>query len=433
MVVAYPDYQSAAGWNAITPPHSRITTNRLEESYRFVVIGSGFTGLAAARRLAELNPHEQVLVLEAARIGEGSSGRNSGFLISTPHNASMSGRPQAEAIAKKQIQLNRSAQDWLHELVCKHQIACHWNPTGKYNAAATPAGAAGLKAGIAALESWGVDVRVLRKHELEEAFGTPYYRYGYHTSHNVFVQPAALVHGLVDSLPPNVVLQECTPVLGLQTRGGITQIRLRERTIRADKVVLANNGFAKAFGFLKSRLVVIYTYAGMTPQLTEYELAQHGHEPEWGLIPANRLGTTLRKVNNARFMVRSAYSYEKELPLKDSHALLTQLYKKRYPHLKSHRFEYTWGGTTALTRNGAYYFGELTPGIYAAVGCNGSGVLKGTAYGKLLAELIMGQDSSLLRDAMSLIQPSWMPPEPLRAFAIKSAISYQRRRAGMEQ
>ena len=51
----------------------------------WVVIGAGVTGLAAARRLAELAPGARILMLDDYRIGYGASGRNSGFIIDTPH------------------------------------------------------------------------------------------------------------------------------------------------------------------------------------------------------------------------------------------------------------------------------------------------------------------------------------------------------------
>ena len=50
-----------------------------------MVVGVGVTGLGAARRLAELDPEARVILLEAYRVGYGASGRNSGFIIDTPH------------------------------------------------------------------------------------------------------------------------------------------------------------------------------------------------------------------------------------------------------------------------------------------------------------------------------------------------------------
>src|SRR4030095_12731460 len=119
----------------------------------------------------------------------------------------------------------------------------------------------------------------------------------------------------------------------------------------ADRLVLANNGFAKALGILRDRLITIFTYAAVTPRLQDTELAKLGDAAEWGVIPANRLGTTLRRIGDGRFMVRSAYSYEREQSSSDTLALLTQSYQRRYPNMRSHQFEYVWGGKTALTRN----------------------------------------------------------------------------------
>lgn len=131
--------------------------------------------------------------------------------------------------------------------------------------------------------------------------------------------------------------------------------------------------------------------------------------------------------------MRSDYSYEREQSTERTLALLTDCYRRRYPQLTSHRFEYIWGGTTALTRNGATYFGELRPGLYASLGCNGAGVLKGTMYGKLLGEMAVGATSSLLSNALSLEKPNWLPPEPFRRIGVLSAIKYQSTVAGIER
>jgi len=48
----------------------------------FVVIGAGFTGLAAAAWLRRLAPEKSVAVLEAGRIGHGASGRTGGMVLS---------------------------------------------------------------------------------------------------------------------------------------------------------------------------------------------------------------------------------------------------------------------------------------------------------------------------------------------------------------
>ena len=72
-------------------------------------------------------------------------------------------------------------------------------------------------------------------------------------------------------------------------------------------------------------------------------------------------------------------------------------------------------------------------GLYAAVGCNGAGVIKGTIHGRLLAERIAGQRSAMLDDLEALEKPNWLPPDPLRRIGVLTAIACQVRKAGLEK
>ena len=44
--------------------------------------------MSAARRLLQLNGKERIVLLDSIRIGEGSAGRNSGFMVDLPHDIS---------------------------------------------------------------------------------------------------------------------------------------------------------------------------------------------------------------------------------------------------------------------------------------------------------------------------------------------------------
>ncbi|MDE0346227.1 MAG: NAD(P)-binding protein, partial [Boseongicola sp.] len=60
-----PVQKGRAGWNAILgslPPPLHLEEN---ETADFVVVGAGFAGLAAARRLTQLAPGTRIAVLEA--------------------------------------------------------------------------------------------------------------------------------------------------------------------------------------------------------------------------------------------------------------------------------------------------------------------------------------------------------------------------------
>ncbi|NOL49901.1 NAD(P)/FAD-dependent oxidoreductase [Pelistega europaea] len=428
----YPQYQEKSGWNALLPPRIPRLSAPKNDDFDVIVVGAGITGLSAARSMANINPQLNILVIEASICGEGSSGRNSGFLINLPHNTGMSGHQENITIAKKQIALYQEGMDWLKSIIDTHHIECGWNPVGKYHAAATDDGIKHLKKTLEHYQEWGIQYTEFQQGALEHKLGTSYYRFGYHSFNNIFVQPAALIRGLADTLPNNVFLWENTPVIKLE-KGSKYTIITPTKTLTCQKVIIANNGFSRKLGFARDRLIGIYTYAGLTDILDDDTWDMLGEEPEWGVIPANRLGTTLRKTNLKRFMVRSAYSYENERPLSEVKLMLEQCFKNRYPYLKSHTLSLVWGGTTALTRNGALYFGKVDRDIYISVGCNGAGMIKGTIFGKLLGEMVCGLHSPQLADALGFQRPSWIPPEPIRSIAVKSAIQYQRFKAGLER
>ena len=62
------------GWNAILPPQSEPEVLSEDITVDFLVVGAGFAGLAAARRLSLLNDKARVVVLEASRVAHGPAG-----------------------------------------------------------------------------------------------------------------------------------------------------------------------------------------------------------------------------------------------------------------------------------------------------------------------------------------------------------------------
>ena len=81
-----PVHRGPAAWSAILP--DQPPPIRLEDdlSVDVAIVGAGFAGLSAARRLHQIDPGLRIAVLDAGRLAEGASGRNSGFMIDLPHD-----------------------------------------------------------------------------------------------------------------------------------------------------------------------------------------------------------------------------------------------------------------------------------------------------------------------------------------------------------
>ena len=94
----------------------------------------------------------------------------------------------------------------------------------------------------------------------------------------------------------------------------------------------------------------------------------------------------------------------------------TQAHRKamlaRWPHLDDVAFEHSWGGIMAFTTNNGTVFGEVAPDIFAVLTHDISPMTRGAASGRLLADLMEGQDSDLLSAILDIPQARRLPPRP---------------------
>lgn len=81
--------------------------------------------------------------------------------------------------------------------------------------------------------------------------------------------------------------------------------------------------------------------------------------------------------------------------------------QRRFPFLDEQDIQYTWTGHLSASRSGQPYFGEVEKGVFAVAGCNGSGVARGTLWGRLLAEMASGERSPILDSVLHRAQPGW--------------------------
>src|SRR5262249_14529552 len=194
-----PDDDGACGWNRLLrplPPPRRVAGELRADA---VVVGAGFTGLAAARRLAEHDANARIVVLEAARGGSGAAGRNSGFVVDLGHWVDALGLDGNARL----VRLQRAGRDALRGLVQEHGIACAWSERGRLHGAVGDAGMRELERFARGLEALREPYESLDAAALERVIGTPYYRAALHTPGTVLVQPAALLPAPSPPLPPH--------------------------------------------------------------------------------------------------------------------------------------------------------------------------------------------------------------------------------------
>jgi glycine/D-amino acid oxidase-like deaminating enzyme len=152
------------------------------------------------------------------------------------------------------------------------------------------------------------------------------------------------------------------------------------------------------------------------------------------------MGTTLRRIvgqGGDRVLVRSRYTFNPgldvgEATLRRAGAVHDRKFAHRFPGLAGTRMQYRWGGAMALTRNSVPAFGEVEPGILAAVGCNGLGASNATASGIAAAETLAGVETDLTRIYHAFACPQTLPRQPLTLIGAKATLAFREWKAGVE-
>ncbi len=435
-VQALPADDNTCGWYHTSAPRTPRPSHRGHSEAPWVVVGAGFTGLAAARQLALNFPDDEVILVEAQEVGLGPAGRNAGFAIDLPHDIGAEDYIGDIGIARTVLKLNLSGQAYLRRQVERYGIDCQLQACGKYQAAVEERGLAVLDAYRRGLDKLDQPYQMIERETLPEHLGTDFYQRALYTPGAVLIQPSALVKGLAENLPANVTLHERTPILDVDY-GPRPELRHAAGRITAGKLVLANNSFGQHFGFLQGRMLPIFTYGSLTRQLTPDEQALLGGKPFWGAIPADPFGTTVRRTPDQRLLIRNSFSFNPDGRSNPKHLQRVlqrhqASFARRFPMLPQVTFDYTWGGALAMTRNHNGFFGQLAPNVYGALGCNGLGVTRGTATGKLLADWLAGERDELIDFLLAAPGPNANPPQPFLSAGVNFNLLWGQYRAGCE-
>ncbi|RQR33312.1 FAD-binding oxidoreductase [Burkholderia sp. Bp9142] len=417
------------GWSALLPTRKGRPPLFGDHEFDWVIVGAGYAGLAAARALAMQIPSASIAVIEAGEVGENASGRNSGFAIDLPHASAVSEKSVEEG--RSAIRVGRYALDELNRLITEHHIDCDWERRGRYHAAVTPAVAdSALKTYASNLETWGEPYEWLTRSELETRLGTRYYGDAIYTPGTYLLNPAALVRGLADSLPANVKLFEQSPVTEVEFNGQSPYVKTARGRVRFGKLILAVNAFSQSFGVYKERQIPVLLFASLSKPMSDEQVARMGADSSWGITPAHGVaGSTVRLTRDKRLMIRQGFEYSPTLRTTDSRRESArnahgQLLSRRFPHLGALEIEHFWMGWLAVSQNHAPAFGQVADNVYATSCCNGSGIVRHTAAGMLIAELALGRENPLIDDFLAQGTANYIPPRPIRDVGVGLTISW---------
>ena len=353
------------------------------------VIGAGYTGLSAALHLAKAG--KQVVILEASRVGWGASGRNGGH-VGTGQRADQFALEKwyGEDRARELWRLGLDAVDLVESLIKEHGIECELGK-GNIHYAAKSAHAGELQEEIEHLETnYGYhQLRGVEKPDLDSLGSAQGFHYAMVDEGARHLHPLKYCLGLARAaMAAGVTIYEQSRATGLQVQGDGAVVQTSSGSIRADRVVLACNGYLeKLYSPIASNIMPINNFIVATEPLSE-EMARQ-------LNPLNAsLSDSLFVINywklseDRRLIFGGGETYSDKFPSSITDFVRPHLLGV-YPELADTRLDFGWGGTLAITRNRMPDMGINQGVVYYAQGFSGHGVPTATMAGKLMARSIL--------------------------------------------
>jgi len=415
---------------------SNIKNLSKDKSCDWLIVGAGYTGLSAARKLSEIHPGQKIIIVDAQLAGEGASGRNSGYLVDTTLNDGFTSNKKLSNY-KKKIDIYKLGIDAVKKFIKEYQVDCDWNEAGKYFATSNNKDQKKLINFSNTLSKLGFENNLFNKEELSKKLGTNFYSLALYTKGGILLHPGKLVRGMIDTLPYNVELIEQSQMLEWKKILDTIYCKFKNNKITTKNIIFCTNGFLGSLGIKSNYNFPLTLTASMTKPLTNDEFKSIGEPKEWGVLPVRPMGATVRMTKDKRILIRN--TAEVYCPFKMSEnelkkrSLIQKIgIKKRFPSLPSQIVESSWSGIVSRTRNSSQIFEKIENNVFVAGCYNGSGIGVGTLFGEQIAIKASNENTDEINTIESRDKPTWLPPQPFLNLGIRTRLMYERFRSKLE-
>ena len=427
---------STCSWINDLTPRSNIQTLSSDLDCEWLIIGAGYTGLSAARKLGQLYPNQKILLVDAQLAGEGASSRNSGYLVDTTLNDGFTSNKELENY-KKKADIYKLGIETVKKFIKEYQVDCDWNECGKYFASSKVDDKKILENFSDTLSKIGFEHNLLSSNDLNKRLGTNFYNIALHTKGGILLHPGKLVRAMIDTLPENVNLYENSSLLNWKKVNDTVICNFKSGNVKTKNIIFATNGFLKSLGIKSNYNFPITLTASMTRSLTDTEFESIGKPKEWGVLPVRPMGATIRMTKDRRILIRNTAEVYNPYQMSQSELNKRSIkqkigIRKRFPQLRDDIIQSTWSGIVSRTRNSSQIFEKINENIFVAGCYNGSGIGVGTLFGEQIAIKACNENTKEIEIIEARNKPTWLPPDPFLSLGVKARLMYEKLRAKSE-
>ena len=365
----------------------------LPASVDVAVIGGGFTGLGAARRLAMAG--RKVAVFEAQTVGFGASGRNGGHLNNGLAHSYLAARAAfGPERAQAMWRAFDDGIDRIAQIIAEEGIDCDFRLAGKLKLASKPAHMDSIARNYEAIRAEvDPDTELLTRADLAGEIGSDIFHGAMLQKRSAMMHMGRFVTGLADAAARRgATIAEDTPVTALSGDDGAWRLDTPRGPVTARQVLVATGAYTGAvLPWFRRRLVPVGSFLIATRPLSEAEARSimPGNRTcvnsmnignYWRLSPDNRLIFGGR----ARFSARSDQSSDAK-----AGAILRAAMLRVFPQLAGVAVDHCWGGLVDMTADRYPRAGKAN-GLWYAMGYSGHGAQLATHLGETVADQMMG-------------------------------------------
>jgi glycine/D-amino acid oxidase-like deaminating enzyme len=388
------------------------------------IVGAGYTGLWTAYYLLKADPSLRIAIVEKDIAGFGASGRNGGWcsaLFAAPKEKIARAYGRDAAIAQQRAMFD--TVDEVGRALSEEGIDAHFHKGGTLTLVTAATQERRVRSLLDNDREWGFgeeDYRWMDRAEVDDRIhieGTLGARY---TPHCARVHPARLVRGLAHVVEKmGARIYELTPAQEIQPG----RIRTLRGDVRAGIVVRATEGYSARIKRLRRKLLPLYSLMIATEPLpaavwdeigwTNYETLHDGRHL---LIYAQRTADDRIAIGGRG----APYHYGSKIVDGNDRepevfAGLRQVIGELFPAAAGAAITHEWGGCLGVPRDWFSSVGiDRNAGVAWAGGYVGDGVSTTNLAGRTLRDLILEEDSALVRlPWVNHHSPAW-EPEPLR-------------------
>ena len=397
---------------------------RLPESLDVAVIGGGYSGLTAAFTLAKRGL--SVAVLERGRIGAGASSVNGGQLCpGLKRSPQQLFKAYGEDLARELWWASVESVRTVEELIESEGIECAYEPNGSICLAYRPSHFRRLVSSAEWLDrQLGYKKGVVSPDRIRTEIGSDLFHGGLTDSRGGGLHPARFVIGLARAAgQAGALLVEGAEVGQVDSQGGSRLcLQIGSRTVRADQVLVATNGFANDLvPGLRRRVLPIGSYQVATEPIAE-ELRTELSPRKRMFFDTRRFLNYFRLTSDGRVVFGGRNDLSVDFPLTRSALNLRSSMLRVFPQLKDVRITHSWSGTLGFTFDLLPHIGRLG-GIWYVVGFCGHGLGLATHLGREAAKMMLGE---LSRSAFAEITHPGHPLFRRRAWFLPIVSQYYR-------